>query len=89
MISRSISSYSVFVFEPLHNPHLKILKLVNQCTIEYLSSNKVKTNRDKLDMLKGPYCSMRNTLMQACNSIFAAMEEESYPSGLHVVFLKR
>lgn len=48
MVLRGTSLHSLFAFQPLHNLHLKRTKLVKDWTIEYLLSNELRSNPDRL-----------------------------------------
>lgn len=40
---QGVSCYSVFIFEPLRNLHLRISKLVKKCTENCLSFDRLRT----------------------------------------------
>jgi len=62
--------YDLFTFEPLHNLHLGISKLLKTMLYEFI----------------GTFRSKRLSTLRACNSVLRQMERDSQISGLHVDF---
>lgn len=40
---QEVNCYLVFTFEPLHNLHLEMFKLVKECAVNYLTFDKLRT----------------------------------------------
>lgn len=59
MVPHNVSLSLVFTFEPLHNLHLGISKLLNECKIEYISSDSLRSNQDKPKSRRRLFFSMR------------------------------
>lgn len=83
------SIYSILKFEPLHNLHGVIWKLVEKCTIRYISRDVLRMITDNPNFPREPPCSRQTTLLEACISILAATEKEYCSPGLHVDISKK
>lgn len=42
---QGVIRYSVFKYEPLHNLQLEIFESVRECTVNYVSSDRLRTKR--------------------------------------------
>ena len=80
------SLYDIFTFEPLHNLHLGISKLLKNCTFNLISSNypaMFSTNKNaKPSVIR----SKKTSILSGCNTLLRAIERDSGVSGLHVDF---
>ena len=80
------SLYEIFTYEPLHNLHLGISKLLKNLTYELTGSQKLVkfTNSKKNKVTK--FSSQRTAILRACNSILRAIQEDCGSSGIHIDF---
>lgn len=81
--------YSIFTFEPLHKFHLGVSRLLKNCLIQYLSSEKMYSHPDGPSGKQKRVSLLKTPLFRACNSILAQIEEKYALPGLHVNFAKR
>lgn len=46
-IVKGLGCYSVFTFEPLYVLHFRISKMMKECTVSYLSSDRLRTRGEQ------------------------------------------
>lgn len=80
--------YSMFTFEPLHNLHLGVSRLLKTCLVQYLSSDEIYSHPCGPNGKRKRLSSVRMALLRACNAILAHVEEKYALPGLHVDFAK-
>lgn len=78
--------YSIFTFEPLHNLHLGISKLVKECTMSYLSSDRLMTGGGEKG--RKPFVKVRTRILRGCNALLATIEREGEVPGVRIDFGK-
>ena len=80
------SLYDIFTYEPLHNLHLGISKMLKQLTFHLVGSDKEVhfCNAKK----KGPikFHTKKMAILRACNSLLRAFEKSDTISSLHIDF---
>lgn len=69
---KEVSNYFRFTFEPLHSLYRRISKLLNECTLNYLSSNKLTT--DKARKGTEPFVKIVARVLGSCNLLLRAIE---------------
>ena len=78
--------YSIFTFEPLHNLHLGVSKLIKGCIMDYLGAD------DIIAFPRGPSSkqknlrSLRATCLKTCNTYLAAADKEYPMHGKRIDF---
>ena len=82
-------AYSIFTFEPLHNLHLGISKLLKTCTIQLLSSDDLYTHPTKNSRQQRKFSSIKNKVLRSCNALLAAIEAQFPIPGVHVDYSKK
>ena len=85
----SVEVYSTFTFEPLHNLHLGISKLLKTCMVQMLNSNSMFTNPNDNRRGQKRYSSMKTAILRGCNSLLAAIQNQYPLSGVNVDFSKK
>lgn len=75
--------YAAFTFEPMHNLHLGISKLIKQCMYTRFSSEQLYLSLNKR---RRTFRSVRNSLLRCANHTLSAIERDSFMPGLHVDF---
>lgn len=82
----SNSFYDIFTFEPLHNLHLGISKLLKNCTYNLVSSKYPAKFSTSKTAKQSAICSKKTAILSGCNTLLRAIERDSGVSGLHVDF---
>ena len=80
------SLYEIFTYEPLHNLHLGISKLLKTLTFELVGSEKTVSFISAKNSNKAKFSSKRTPILRACNSLLRAIEEDSTTTSIHVDF---
>lgn len=78
--------YGMFGFELLHNLHLDISKLLNECTFKYFGLVRVTTKPSGVVEKRQPQSKVRVCILRGANSLRAAIDLKAYVLGLHVYF---
>lgn len=82
-------SYSILIFETLHNLHSATLRILRSYLIQYLLCNEVCSHplgpAEKRTMLS----SLDTSLSEACSGILAHVEEKCALPGLPVTFARK
>lgn len=66
------SSYSVFEFEPVHKLRLETSRLVRECMLNYLSSERFRT--EYAQRCGPPFVIVQMRVLQGCNVLFSGIE---------------
>ena len=80
------SLYEIFTYEPLHNLHLGISKLLKTLTFDLVGSEKIVSFISAKNSNKAKFASKRTPILRACNSLLRAIEEDSTTTSIHVDF---
>ena len=83
-----LDPYNIFSFEPLHNLHLGISKLIKQCIVHRLSSPDLTTTTASRSGTPRTFKKVKKSILVGSNSILSAIERDYYITGLHVDFSK-
>ena len=78
--------YGLFSFEPLHNLHLGISKILKQGTFAYISSNHQVGFVNSKRRTKIAISSKKTSILRACNSYLRVIDENSGITSLRVDF---
>lgn len=78
--------YEIFTYEPLHNLHLEISKLVKSCTYQLASSNYKVRYINASGKATTSIRSKKIPLLAACNTLLRLIERDSGIAQLHVDF---
>ena len=78
--------YDLFTFEPLHNLHLGISKLLKQCTFHYVTSKHRVSFQHMRKSIKVTIGSKKSPILRGCNNYLRAIQEDSGMSSLKVDF---
>ena len=78
--------YNIFTFEPLHNLHLGISKLLTSCTYQLVSSKYPATYSFGKKTIKSTLHAKKIPLLSACNTLLRCIEADSGLPDLHVDF---
>ncbi len=84
--------YDIFTFEPLHNLHLGISKLLKTCTFNLVSSKYQVTfslNKKSRILLTAAICTKKTPILAGCNTLLRAIQRDNGLSDLHVDFLSK
>lgn len=80
------SLYEIFTYEPLHNLHLGISKLLKTLTFELVGSEKIVSFRSAKKSSKAKFSSKRTAILRACNSLLRAIEKDCTTTSMHIDF---
>ena len=81
------SLYDIFTYEPLHNLHLGISKLLKTLTYELIGSDKIVTfGTPKRPPRKMKFCTRRVPVLRACNSFLRVMKNDCSSASIHIDF---
>jgi len=78
--------YELFTFEPLHNLHLGISKLLKQCTYYYVTSKHRVSFQHFKRNARVTIGSKKAAILRGCNTYLRAIDEDSGMSSLRVDF---
>ena len=78
--------YNIFTFEPLHNLHLGISKLLKSCTFQLVSSKYPARYSFGKKTTSSTMQSKKVPLLSACNTLLRTMEKDSGLPDLHIDF---
>ena len=78
--------YNIFTFEPLHNLHLGISKLLKSCTYQLVSSKYPATYSFGKKTTSSTMQAKKVPLLSACNTLLRCMEADSGLPDLHIDF---
>ena len=81
-----IDIYELFTYEPLHNLHLGISKLLKQCTYYYVTSKHKVSFQHIRKNTKMTISSKKSAIMRGCNNYLRAIQSDSGISSLRVDF---
>ena len=81
-----VDIYELFTYEPLHNLHLGISKLLKQCTYYYVTSKHRVSFQHVRRNAKMTIGSKKSAILRGCNSYLRAIETDSGISYLRVDF---
>lgn len=80
------SLYEIFTFEPLHNLHLGISKLLKTCTFHLVSSKKQVIFKTGHKSKQQQFASKKVPILSGCNTYLRCMERDNGVPDLHVDF---
>lgn len=80
------SMYEILTFEPLHNLHLGISKLLKTMTFELIGSDKPVRFLGTSKKGRVKFCSKRVPVLRACNSLLRAMQDDCTTRSIHIDF---
>lgn len=78
--------YSVFAFEPLHNFHLGISKLLKTCIMSRLNSNNMTSTAGSKTGQPRTFRALRHVILRGANDILAGMQRDCNVRGFQVDF---
>jgi len=82
----SDSLYEIFTFEPLHNLHLGISKLLKSCTFQLVSSKKRVIFKTGHKSQQQQFASKKVPILSGCNTYLRCIERDNGVPDLHVDF---
>jgi hypothetical protein len=80
------SLYEIFTYEPLHNLHLGISKLLKTLTFELVCSEKSVSFLGSRKSAKTKFSTKRTAVLRACNSLLRAIQNDSATTAIHIDF---
>lgn len=80
--------YSIIVFEPLQNFHMRISIMLESCLLQYFLSNSFHTKPARRNAHAGSLSGMKNCRLKVCSSLLSGLERNSLVSGPSLDFLK-
>lgn len=78
--------YGLFTFEPLHNLHLSIYKVLREKVIECLSSYTILNDLGEALANWRPLIQVRKAVFRGCNAYYKAIAKHNEGSGLRLDF---
>ena len=81
-----MNMYDIFTYEPLHNLHLGISKMLKTLTYELIGSSKVVAFPNSKLKGESKICSHKTAILRACNSLLRAVQMDSSTTSMKVDF---
>lgn len=79
-------SFSVFGLEPLYIPHLEISKLVNEGTVSYLLSKRLRTGEVQCKLTS--FVKISSWILRGCNLLLRDIDSDGELPQARIHFLE-
>lgn len=81
-----INMYDIFTYEPLHNLHLGISKMLKTLTYEIIGSSKYVLFPTSKKKEESKISSQKTAILRACNSLLRAIQIDSSTTSMKIDF---